>query len=170
MIAIRIGFLLVCGLLAVTGCTTSRVYQTSGSPPSELSVAVVRVTVAPGLPAGAMTDYNAFAIGGVLREALTTELAKKGRLQKDGAELVFNITGLRIRTGSQITSIGVLAGGDNLSGVAKIFVNDEPVQTFEATAGGNDSFWSSLFTGRVSGSRRAEFFAQQIARRIVEKI
>jgi len=170
VIAVRLVSLFAFGLLAGTGCTTSRVYQTSGSPSSELTVAEVRVTVSPGLTAGAVTDYNAFAIGGVLRQSLMRELSKQGRLQKGGAELVFNVTGLRIRTGSQITSIGVLAGGDNLSGVATILVNDEPIKTFEATAGGNDSFWSSLFTGRVSGSRRAEYFAQEIARGIVEQI
>ena len=158
---------LTVGALA-TGCTSSRVFQTSGVSTSVSPIADVQVLLDPGFtPTPA---YHSVSMSGTIRHALITELRREGKMDTTGATLEFTVTGFRLRSGSTVFWVGVMAGGDHVSGRVTVRRGDAVLKTFDVSAKGIDSAWSGMFRWRLSAGRRADRFARMIAEEIVKQL
>ena len=74
-------FLPVLVCVVAVGCSSARVYQTSGTSACIGAVSDVQVVLKPGaLDADAETDYRANSMSGSIRSALLAELHSKGKI------------------------------------------------------------------------------------------
>jgi hypothetical protein len=158
-------------VLAGSSCTSVRVLQTSGSDDPIVGIKDVAVLVAAdAMPRDQEVTFRTYAMAGAVRSALLNELKDHGKLTPDGATLEFSPTGFRLRSGTTLVLVGVMAGSDHLSGTIAIKDGDRVVRTFDAGVNGSDSFYSGLFTWRISASRRADRFCRLIARDVVGQL
>ena len=158
------------GIFAV-GCSSARVFQTSGTAASVGAVSDVRVTLKPGaLDSDTETDYRANSISGSIRTALLAELRRRGKTAAQGATVEFTVTDFRLRSGSAVFWVGVMAGGDRLAGTVTVKNGATVLKTFEASAKGNESAWSGMALGRVSAGSRADLFCRMIAHDIANQL
>lgn len=160
---------LVC-FIAV-GCSSARVFQTSGTAASVGAVSDVLVALKPGaLDADTETDYRANSMSGSIRTALLAELRGKGKTAPQGATVEFAVTDFRLRSGSAVFWAGVMAGGDRLAGIVTVRNGTTVLKTFEVSTKGNESAWSGMALGRVSAGSRADVFCRMIAREIANQL
>ncbi len=160
---------LVC--IFAAGCSSSRVYQTSGSDVPVGTVSEVLVTVRPGsLDAGSESWYRANSMSGTIRSALMEELRDKGKIAATGVTVEFLVTDFRLRSGSQVFWLGVMAGSDHLAGTVTVKNGTTVLKTFDASAKGNESLWSGLVTARITTGSRANVFSEKIARKIADQL
>ena len=164
-------FLSLAVCIFAVGCSSARVFQTSGTAASVGSVSDVHVALKPGaLDADTETDYRANSISGSIRTALLAELSRKGKTAAKGATLEFTVTDFRLRSGSAVFWVGVMAGGDRLAGTVTVKNGATILKTFEASAKGNESAWSGMALGRISAGSRADLFCRMIARDIAKQL
>ncbi len=160
---------LVC--FVAVGCSSARVFQTSGTDGSVGAVSDVQVSLKPGtLDASAESDYRANSISGSIRSALLAELRRKGKTAAQGATVEFTVTDFRLRSGSAVFWSGIIAGGDRLAGTVTVKNGATVLKTFEASAKGSESAWSGMALGRVSAGSRADLFCRMIARDIANQL
>lgn len=153
------------------GCSSARVFQTSGNDVTVGAISDVQVMLKPGaLDADAETDYRSNSISGSIRSALRAELSRRGKIADHGAVVEFTVTDFRLRSGSAVFWIGVMAGPDRLAGTVSVKSGNVVLKTFEASAKGNESLWSGIATGRVSAGSRADVFCRMIARDIANQL
>lgn len=164
--------LLILAVSAIAlGCSSARVFQTSGTAASVGAISDVQVALKPGaLDADTETDYRTNSISGSIRTALLTELRTRGKIAARGATVEFTVTDFRLRSGSAVFWIGVMAGGDRLAGTVTVKNGATVLKTFEASAKGNESAWSGMATGRVTSGSRADLFCRMIARDIADQL
>jgi hypothetical protein len=159
---------MVC-LLSV-GCSSSRVFQTSGSSERVLAISDVEVVQSSVLSGEAESSYRQNSMSGAIREALLNELRRKGKLDPSGATIKFAATDFRLRSGVAVAWIGVMAGDDYLSGTIIVKRGDAVLKSFEASAKSSDSAWSATATGHLSSNSRADLFCRMIAKKIVTQL
>jgi hypothetical protein len=169
----RLSFALAVSLVAhaSSACTSVRVLQTSGSSAPVAGIRDVAVVVENGaMPRDQEVAFRSYAMAGAIRSALIGELEDREKLSKDGVTLEFSPTSFRLRSGTTLALVGVMAGSDHLSGTISIKDGEQVLRTFDAGARGSDSFYSGLFTWRLSAGRRADRFCRLIARRVAEDL
>jgi hypothetical protein len=160
----------IASLICVVGCTSARVMQTSGSN-DPIAIRDVTVVVRPdAISKDQESAFRSYAMSGAIRSALLDEIKRRGKLATSGPTLEFSVTGFRVRSGSTLFLVGVMAGSDHLSGVVTVTDEAGVVKTFEAGARGNDSAYSGLFMWRLSATRRADLFSRMIAKRVVDQL
>jgi hypothetical protein len=160
---------LVC--VVAVGCSSARVYQTSGTAASVGAVSDVQVALMPGaLDADAETDYRANSMSGAIRSALLEELRRRGKIATEGATVEFTVTDFRLRSGSAVFWVGGMAGSDRLAGTVTVKNGATILKTFDVSAKGNESAWSGMALGRVSAGSRADVFCHLIARDIADQL
>ena len=153
------------------GCSSARVFQTSGSMGSVGTVSDVHVSIHPGsLDVDTESYYRTNSISGLLRTAVLAELRRKGKVDTNGAKIEISVTDFRLRSGSAVFWVGVMAGSDHIASVIVVKKGNISLKTFEASASGNESLWSALATGRLSTGSRANLFCQMIARNIASQL
>ena len=131
----------------------------------------MQVALKPGaLDADTETDYRTNSISGSIRTALLDELRRKGKVAAQGATVEFTVTDFRLRSGSAVFWVGVMAGGDRLAGTVTVKNGATILKTFEASAKGNESAWSGMALGRVSAGSRADVFCRMIAEDIANQL
>ncbi len=164
-------FAITCIGFTGLACSSARVFQTGGAATYSGVISEVTVAVKPGsLDAGAHTDYRSNSVSGALRTALLEELRRKGKTGQQGATLEFTVTDFRLRSGSAVFWVGVMAGTDRLAGTVTVRQGSTVVKTFEASAKGNESAWSGMALGRVGAGSRVDVFCRMIARDIAEQL
>ncbi len=164
-------FLPTLACIVAVGCSSARVYQTSGTTASVGAVSDVQVALKPGaLDAGAATDYRANSMSGAIRSALLAELRHKEKIAAEGATVEITVTDFRLRSGSAVFWVGVMAGDDRFAGTVTVKNGATILKTFDASAKGNESAWSGMALGRVSAGSRADVFCRMIARDIANQL
>jgi hypothetical protein len=163
-------FLFAICILAV-GCSSARVFQTSGTSAAVGAVSDVQVTLRPGaLDADAASDYRSNSISGTIRTALLSELSRKGKTASQGVTVEFAVTDFRLRSGAAVFWVGVMAGGDRLAGTVTVRRGATVLKSFEASAKGLESAWSGMALGRISAGSRADVFCRMIAKNIADQL
>lgn len=164
---ITIPALLLAACLLHIGCSSARVFQTSGPAAPVETIADISVTLQPGrLSRGAEAFYDANSMSGAIRSALLKELRRKGKFDSKGAIIEFSVTDFRLRSGFEVLMIGNMAGGDYLAGTVTVKQGGTVLKTFQASAKGSQTW----VTGRISANSRADLFCRLIARKIVEQL
>jgi hypothetical protein len=167
----NLGLIFYIASVLLCGCSSSRVFQTSGSTAPVGSISDVRVGLQPGkLNAEVEASYNANSMSGAIRQALLDELRSKGKFSESGAIIEFSVTDFRLRSGVDTFWFGVMAGSDYLAGTVTVKNGETVLKTFDASAKGSESAWSGMATGRVKASSRADLFCRLIARKIVAQL
>ena len=165
----QVAFLLVVVLAA--GCSSARVFQTSGPITPLEGVAEVLVVVdEDSLPNKNLSYYRSNSMSGAIRSALVKELKKRGKLNNRDVTLEFKVTDFRLRTGSQVFWFGVMAGSDYLAGTVTVSDETGVLKTFDASAKGLESLWSGLALFRLTAGRRADVFCKMIAKKVVKQL
>jgi hypothetical protein len=98
------------------------------------------------------------------------ELRDKGKIAATGVTVEFLVTDFRLRSGSQVFWLGVMAGSDHLAGTVTVKNGTTVLKTFDASAKGNESLWSGLVTARITTGSRANVFSEKIARKIADQL
>lgn len=157
--------------MITTGCSSARVFQTSGGlAPLEGVVEVVVVVDEDSLPQKNLSYYRSNSMSGAIRSALVKELRKRDKLGEGGITLEFEVTDFRLRTGSQVFWFGVMAGSDYLAGTVTVSDETGVLKTFDASAKGLESLWSGLALFRLTAGRRADVFCKMIAKKVVKQL
>lgn len=157
--------------LQMAGCSSSRVFQTSGRAESVGAVSDVLVVLKPGvLDPDTETDYRTNSMSGAIRSALLAEIRTRGKIASEGAVVEFTVSDFRLRSGSAVFWVGVMAGGDRLAGSVALKRGTSIVKTFDVSAKGNESAWSGMALGRISAGSRADVFCRMIAKNIADQL
>jgi len=154
-----------------TGCSSARVFQTSGGlAPLDGVADVVVVVDEDSLPKKNLSYYRSNSMSGAIRSALVKELRKREKIGERGLTLEFEVTDFRLRTGSQVFWLGVMAGSDYLAGTVTVSDQSGVLKTFDASAKGLESLWSGLALFRITAGRRADVFCKMIAKKVVKQL
>jgi len=168
-IAVSVFSLLV--YLLCAGCSSSRVFQTSGSATHIGAIRDVQVALANTQANSAVeAAYNYNSMSGAIRQALIDALSKKGQIADSGDLMEITVTDFRLRSGVAVFWIGVMAGDDYLAAKVTVRRGGVILKSFDASAKSSDSAWSAMATGRVTSNSRADLFCRMIAKRIVKEL
>ncbi len=147
------------------GCSSARLFQTSGTFATVGPVSDVQVTLRPGvLDADVACDYLSNSFAGTIRAVLSCELSPKGKTDSQGPTMEFAVTDFRLRFGAAVFWVGGMAGRVRLVGTVTVRRGATVLKSFEASAKGLESAWSGMALDRISAGSRADVFCRKFAK------
>jgi hypothetical protein len=164
-------FLFFAALSFLCGCSSSRVLQTSGTTAPVGHISEIKVNLQHGkIKAQDEETYHVNSVSGAIRQALIDELQQCGKLSNSGVTIEMDVTAFRLRSGTEVFWLGVMAGSDYLAGSITVKDGDRIIKTFAASAKGTESAWSGMATGRLTGNSRVDLFCRSIAKKITSQL
>ena len=157
-------------LLFAVGCTSSSVYQSGGGAGTVQGISAINVEMSEKMHPESREWYRQNAVSGALYQTIQKELQKNGKWGTGSQTLHVSVTDFRVRSGSQVFWVGVMAGSDYVAAEVEARQGDTTVKKFAAGAKSLHSATSGLLTGKLTSRRRVETLCKSVAKNLVEQL